>query len=69
MIGKLATEQAGYRLVEVARYIIRDPGVMSRGLRQLEVRLEEDRKLQTRIGKLQLGIREDREVKVAKRQG
>jgi len=69
MIGKLATEQAGYRLVEVARYINRDPGVMSRGLRKLEVRLEEDRKLQTRIGKLQLGIREDRKVKIATRQG
>ncbi len=69
MIGKLATEQAGYRMVEVARYINRDPGVMSRGLRKLEVRLEEYRKLQTRIGKLQLGIRKDRKVKIATRQG
>ncbi len=37
MIGKLATEQASDRLVEVARYINRDPGVISRGLRKLEV--------------------------------
>ncbi len=58
-----------FRLVEVARYINRDPGVMSRGLRKLEVRLEEDRNLQTRIGKLQLGIRKDRKVKIATRQG
>jgi len=50
-------------------YINRDPGVMSRGLRKLEVRLEEDRKLQTKIGKLQLGIRKDRKVKIATRQG
>ncbi|MEE9185044.1 MAG: hypothetical protein V3U39_11305, partial [Acidimicrobiia bacterium] len=60
---------ASDRLVEVAQYINRDPGVMSRGLRKLEVRLEEDRKLQTRIGKLQLGIRKDRKVKIATRQG
>ncbi len=60
---------ASDRLVEVARYINRDPGVMSRGLRKLEVRLEEDRKLQTRIGKLQLGIRKDGKVKIATRQG
>jgi len=68
MIGKLAIEQAGYRMVEVARYIDRDPGVMSRGLRMLEVRLEEDRKLQTRIDKLQLGMRKYRKVKIATRQ-
>ncbi len=47
----------------------RDPGVMSRGLQKLEVRLEENRILQTRIGKLQLGIRKDRKVKIATRQG
>ncbi len=60
---------ASDRLVEVARYINRDPGVMSQGLRKLEVRQEEDRKLQSRIGKLQVGIREGREVKIATRQG
>ena len=69
VVGKLAIEQAGYRLMEVARYLNRDPGVMSRGLRQLEERLGKDRKLQTRIGKLQVQIREGRKVKIAIRQG
>ncbi len=69
LVGKLAIEQAGYRLTEVARYLNRDPGVMSRGLRQLEERLEKDRKLQTRIGKLQVRIREGRKIKIAIRQG
>jgi len=69
LIGKLAIEQAGYRLVEVARYLKRDPGVMSRGLRNIEERLEKDKKLQVRISKLQVRIREGRKVKIARRQG
>jgi len=68
VIGKLAVEEAGYRLVEVARYLTRDPGVMSRGLGQLEERLQNDRNLRQRIGKLQVGIREGRKPKIAKRQ-
>jgi len=50
LIGKLAIEQAGYRLIEVARYLKRDPGVMSRGLRQIGERLEKYRNLERRIG-------------------
>jgi hypothetical protein len=69
VIGKLAVEEAGYRLAEIARYLTRGPGVMSRGLRQLEERLENDRKLQTRIGKLQVGIPEGKKHKIVKRQG
>ncbi len=32
IIAKIAVEEAGYRLMEVARYLSRDAGVMSRGL-------------------------------------
>ncbi len=67
LFAKIAVDEAGYRLVEVARYLRRDLGVMSRGLRQLEERLDEDRNLQTRIGKLQVGIRRGRKHKIAKR--
>ncbi len=66
-IGKLAVEEGGYRLVEVARFFGRDPGVMSRGLRLLEERLVEEKELQRKIGRLQVGIREGRKVKIARR--
>lgn len=65
VIGKLAVEEAGYPLVEVARFLTRDPGVISRGLRQLEEGLEEDRKLPIGIGKLQVGIRKGGKHKIA----
>ena len=68
LIGKLAIEQAGYRMMEVARYLNRDPGVMSRGLRQIGERLEKDRNLVRRIGKLEVGVREGKKAKIAKRQ-
>lgn len=68
MIGRLAIEQAGYRLMEVARYLNRDPGVMSRGIRHIEERLEQDKQLSRRIGKLQVRMREGRKTKIARRQ-
>jgi transposase-like protein len=68
VIGKLAVEEGGYRLVEVARFFGCDPGVMSRGLRLLEERLMEERELQRKIGRLRVGIREGRRVKIARRQ-
>ena len=40
IIAKIAVEEAGYRLMEVARYLSRDAGVMSRGLRWLEYRVQ-----------------------------
>lgn len=68
IIGKLAAEEAGYRLVEVARFFRRDPGVMSRGLRLLEERLIKEKELQKRVGRLQVVIREGRKAKIARRQ-
>lgn len=68
IIGKLAAEEAGYRLVEVARFFRRDPGVMSRGLRLLEEQLIKDKELQRRVGRLQALIREGRKAKIARRQ-
>ncbi len=67
LIGKVAIEETRYRLVEVARFLSRDPGVMSRGLRQLEERLQKDRDLQKRIGRIQARIREGRKPRIAKR--
>jgi len=68
LIGRLAIAQAGYRLMEVARYLNRDPGVMSRGIRHIGERLEKDRNLERRIGKLQVRMREGRKAKIARRQ-
>lgn len=68
IIGKLAVEEAGYRLVEVARFFRRDPGVMSRGLRLLEERLTKEKELQRRAGRLQIMIREGRKPKMARSQ-
>lgn len=68
IIGKLAAEEAGYRLVEVARFFRRDPGVMSRGLRLLEERLMKEKELQKRVGRLQVAVREGRKPKIARRQ-
>ena len=68
IIGKLAAEEAGYRLVEVARFFRRDPGVMSRGVRLLEERLIQERELQKRVGRLQVLIREGRKPRIARRQ-
>ncbi len=68
IIGKLAAEEAGYRLVEVARFFRRDPGVMSRGLRLLEERLIKEKQLQKRVSRLQVVIREGRKPRIARRQ-
>ena len=68
LIWKLAIEQAGYSMMEVARYLNRDPGVMSRGLRRIGERLEKDRNLERRIGRLQTKIREGRRARIARRQ-
>lgn len=68
IIGKMAVEEAGYRLVEVARFFRRDPGVMSRGLRLLEERLMKEKELQKRVGRLQVALREGRRLKIARRQ-
>ena len=68
IVGKLAAEEAGYRLVEVARFFRRDPGVMSRGVRLLEERLIQERELQKRVDRLQVRIREGRKPKIARRQ-
>jgi len=64
----LAVEEAGYRLIEVARFFRRDPGVMRRGLHHLEERLLKNSGLQKGIGRLQVGIREGGKPKIAKRQ-
>ena len=68
IIGKLAAEEADCRLVEVARFFRRDPGVVSRGLRLLEERLIEEKGLQKRVSRLQVTIREGRKPKIARRQ-
>ena len=69
IIGKIAVEEAGYRLMEVARYLSRDAGVMSRGLGQLEHSVQVDRTFQERIGTIQAGIRKGRKPKIARGQG
>lgn len=66
MIGKLAAEEAGYRLVEVARFFGWDPGVMSRGVRLLEERLIEEKELRKRAARLQATIREGRKPKIGR---
>jgi len=68
IIAKLAAEEADYRLVELARFLRRDPGVMSRGVRLLEEHLIKEKELQKRVARLQAAIREGRRVKMAKRQ-
>ena len=55
-------------LVEVARYFGRDAGVMSHGLRLLEERLAEEKKLQRRIDRLRGAMHEGRKGRVGKRQ-
>jgi len=52
--------------MEVARFLGRDPGVMSRGLRQLGERLGAQKSLQKRIGRIQVSIREGRKPKIGR---
>jgi REP element-mobilizing transposase RayT len=68
IIGKLACEEAGNRLMEVARFFGRDAGVMSRGLRLLAERLAEEKELQRRVDRLRRVMREGRTGRIAKRQ-
>jgi hypothetical protein len=65
IIGKLACEEAGYRLVEVAGFFGRDAGVMSRGLRLLEERLAQEKELQKGIARLRLAIQSGRKRRIA----
>ena len=54
-------------LVEVARYFGRDAGVISQGLRLLEERLAEEKKLQRRVDRLRGAMHEGRKGRVAKK--
>jgi hypothetical protein len=55
-------------LMEVARYFGRDAGVMSHGLRLLEERLAEEKKLQRRVDRLRGAMHEGRNGRIAKKQ-
>ena len=68
IIAKVAIAEGGYRMVELARYLGRDPGVISRGLRSLDELLLKEKGMQERIRRLQAGIRVGRRVKIARTQ-
>ena len=55
-------------LMEVARYVGRDAGVMSHGLRRLEERLAEEKELQRRVDRLRGAMREGKKAGIAKKQ-
>jgi REP element-mobilizing transposase RayT len=65
IIGKLACEEGGYRLVEVAGFFGREAGVMSRRLRLLQERLAQGKDLQNRVAGLRLAIQSGRKKRIS----
>ena len=63
MIAKLAVEEAGYRLGDVARQF-RHPGVVSRGCWLMQGRMKEDGRLRRSYDRLKAILRQGRRVKM-----
>ena len=68
IVSKVAIEEGGYRMADVARFFRRDPAVISRGLRSFEERLSRDKRLRENIRRLQENIRKGRKRRIAIRQ-